>query len=204
MSVDCSMNNCGIFGAYFNKHLIEQTSMEKPIELSALDHVESFMGDFERGLDDAGVIPVVGTGSGLLRIGYGLVQTITALSFKVISGIAKQFCGDEDKDFWEKWDNRAFYHIKNGLMNMGRGIIESIPGVNFIAFFDLWSDRTTLVHSENGKRTHNKCQGLLVEPFKHVIISSTEEMWCNRYYYEGELKKMHLEAQMLANQGTNF
>lgn len=58
--------------------------MEEKIELSVLDHIESLMGDFEKGLDYMGVVLVLSTGSGGVRFGYGLIQTICAIAFNSI------------------------------------------------------------------------------------------------------------------------
>lgn len=197
----------GHHGMYFNKELVQKKPMQEKIELSLIDRIESIMAHFEKALDYAGCTPGIcfNTLSGAVRIGYGVTQLIIAVAIKIFAetalAVAKGMKGNVE--FWEKTNNRSMEHIKHGLINIGRGVVESIPLANQ-AFIKLVQEREILVcHYQKGQKakkcvnTNNKSD--MQSPPLFLTENNKVSIWSNRFHYEGELKRMHLNIQEEAN-----
>lgn len=169
----------GINGPYFTAELAEGKAMNgaDKITLSGLDRLEILMAQFEKALDYGGVIPGVNLISSPLRFLFGTVQLITALATKIIAAFGTTFADVKDMGYWEKFHNRASHHISQGVLNQGRALGEFIPLMNLF-----W---LPLVLNKNP---------IWIEkhPRKVNIENKKVELRQNRYFYEGELKLLHI------------
>lgn len=190
----------GVKGPYLNKELIYKIPLEKNIVLSGTDRLEIMMGKFEEFLDDGGGVPIVSTATGSVRFVYGTIQLLTAFALKTIAIFGTSFAASKDMGKWEKFNNRASYHMLEGAKNMGRALIEVIPFINLLWWFHI-ANRDSIILVERKHRKDHCCNTLLyTEQRTHSRDNTHQTVYVYadfaRAFYHGELKRMHILNQL--------
>ncbi|HEY4832982.1 MAG TPA: hypothetical protein VIH61_10535 [Waddliaceae bacterium] len=183
MSINSNVYNVGVDGFYFTADLAQGKPMNgaDKIKLSGLDRLEIIMAQFEKALDWGGAIPGPNIITSPVRLLYGTIQLVTALAFKVIAAFGTAFADEKDVGYWEKFHNRASHHIFQGGANQLRALGEFIPVVNMLWLMQVWARDEIKI----GTRTEGFSRQVTFE-------DKTIELSFCRYFYEGELKLIHI------------
>lgn len=97
--------------------------------------LDKFCTKLERGLQLPAYVPILSVFPGAIRQVYGLAQivgSISVVSFKLIQLL---FVDEHKRDELVKKSWQILKYSYHGLANIVRGIIETIPLVNFIFYF---------------------------------------------------------------------
>jgi hypothetical protein len=91
--------------------------------------------DIERAFNVAGNIPYVGIVSGSLRAVAGKMQAIAGLAFCIIGVVGTAIAHNSKvKHRYQNLTNLGVQHLRHGILNMIRGIIEVGLGCSFGGF----------------------------------------------------------------------
>lgn len=89
------------------------------------------LNKFEKGLNMVGYVPFVGSFSGGLRIGMGKIGVISGVALTAI-GLGGELTGLMKSQKAANVVDLGTNYIKNGVTNIGRGILEFLPGVSLV------------------------------------------------------------------------
>lgn len=84
-------------------------------------NVDRALNNIENTLSDVSLYPVVGTLAGCSKILIGVVQTLSAIAYGILTFIPSAISSD-----WTPLKH-SWTHIKHGVGNMAAGTVEAIP-----------------------------------------------------------------------------
>lgn len=115
-----------------------------PTHHSLQAQIDKGLHKFEKALNIPGYIPFISSVSGQVRIAYGKIEIITAIAmgaFFIAKGLLSPNAQQRDKDINYGLFVATHYSLQ-GMANIARGIVESIPFANLLCIpYDLFDKR---------------------------------------------------------------
>ena len=100
--------------------------------LDVLIPIDQAIDSFETGLSHFSRIPILGIGSGALKVTFGIVQTVAGIAFAILLFF---ICCDP---CLTEYYNHSWSHAGHGMANILAGSLEAIPGIGYLLHY--WSE----------------------------------------------------------------